>query len=337
MRVTAEKAILEHEGATRFAFAPDGKRFVVGDSTGRIVIRSADDGAALVTAQVPLVGAYEKRAHVHSIAWSPDGAYIATIDNATTVRLRRSEDLSVVSELDGFGALDHLAFGGPSGGGASFLAVANRELRIRAVPSLDEIRTMPIARKKLDTFDVYAIACAPRRPLVVTCDIGGYSEDERDTRIDSDAPRTGIFDIDNGTVRWLEKTEREEAVHFDRFRDRILTVSYANGTTIWSPDGTRLRYWWPYVSRKSGDYVPYAAHLAVAEPFLVTIPDRHARAKLTVDLWDPTSFASLASADFPKDEEVHAVAVSPDGSRIVTSMREPGTVRDHGIRLWRVD
>lgn len=334
MKISCALEILEHEGATRFAFAPDGSRFVVGDSTGRIVVRSSS-GTALVSAQVPPVGTYKKRATVHALAWSPDGAYIATIDNATTIRLRRSEDLSIVGELDGFGALDDLAFGG----GGSFLAIASRELRIRAVPSLEEIRTMPIARKTLDNFDVYAVACAPSGPLVVTCDTGGYSEDENDVKTDSDAPATALFDADAdaGTVRWFEKTGREEDVLFDRWRDRILTVSHENGTTIWSPNGTRVRSWWPYATRRNGDYVPYASCLAVAEPFLVTMPDRHVRTKLTVDLSDPTSFALLASADFVVDEEARSLAVSPDGTRIVTSMREPGTVRDHGIRLWRVD
>ena len=332
MKISAAFEILEHEGATRLAFSPDGTRFVVGDSTGRIVVRSSSDGAALVTAQVPPVGTYKKRAMVHALAWSPDGGYIATIDNVTTIRLRRSDDLSVVSELGGFGALDDLAFGG----GGSFLAVASRELRIVAVPALAEIRTMPIARKTLDNFDVYGVACPPRGSLVVTCDSGGYSEDENDTKTDSDVPATGLFDADTGTVRWLDKTGREEDVLFDRWRDRILTVSYQNGTTIWSPDGTRDRSWWPYASRRNGDYVPYASRLAVAEPFLVTMPDRHVRTKLTVDLWEPTSFELLASADFIVDEEARSLAVSPDGTRIVTSMREPGTVSDHGIRIWRV-
>lgn len=333
MKIAASAEITEHEGATRFAFAPDGARFVVGDSTGNIAVRSSADGAPLVSAHVPPVGQYVKRASLTAIAWSPDGALIATIENATIVRLRRSDDLSIVSELDGrFGALDALAFGD----GGAFLAVANRDLRIRKVPSLEEIRTMPIARKDLDTFDVHAVACAPSGSVVVTCDSGGYSEDENDVRTDSDAPAVGLFDISTGTVRWLAGTAREEDVCFDRWRDRIYTVSYELGTAVWSTAGALVRRWRPYESRRSGDYVPFARLLAVSEPHLATMPDRNARTHATIDLWSAYSFAHLASIDLPKDEEAHSLASSPDGTLLVTPMRKRGTVRDHGIRLCRV-
>lgn len=322
MRFDGSVEIREHEGGACVAFAPDGSRFVVGDQMGKIVVRTRD-GEALHSTQLPIPRQYAKHGLVSSIAWSPDGAYIASIDDAVTIRLRRADDLSVVTELGGFGALDGFVFGG----GGRFLAVANRTLRILRVPTLEVIRTMPIARKDLDTFDVSGITCAPHGTVVATCDTGGYSEDENDVKTDVDEPQTALFDTETGHVRWLAKAGRELSIRYDRWRDCLYTVSYENGTTVWSPDGQLVRRWRPYGPS-------FGAHLAVAEPFLATMPAWAARVKPTIDLWDPSTFALIARADLPPNEETGGLSPSPDGTRMVTSMRVPGTVRAHGLRLW---
>lgn len=334
MRLDGSIELREHEGATRIAFSLDGSRFAVGDSSGRIVVRSAEDGRVLASAQAPRIGEWLKKPSITGIAWSHDGRWIATADNCVALRLRRADDLEIVSELEGLGAFDVITFG--NGGGRAFIALAGRELHIRSLPDLSEIRTMPIERRRLDTFDVAAIACVPNRSLVVTVDSGGYSEDENDRRTDTDSPEIRLFDVETGEVSTFEPSDRETDVHWDPWRKRLYTVSYKNGTSVWSLDGKLLRRWLPYESRASGGYVPFGKHLAVTEDFLVTMPDRSARTKQTIDLWDPYSFSPISSTPYPPDEAGRLLGANHDGTLIVTPMRAGGSAFDHGIRLWRV-
>ena len=75
----------------------------------------------------------------------------------------------------------------------------------------------------------------------------------------------------------------------------------------------------------------------MCERFVVTIPDITYGGRLTLDLWDPTTYERLASTPLlegtPRlvllSDGPRFVSASPDGSRLVVPEPE-------GVRLWSV-
>lgn len=314
------------------AFSPDGQRFVAVDGAGAIVVRSRD-GESLLSVEAPPSGQWMKPS-VLSARWSPDGNLIATLENYV-LRLRSANDLSIVAEAKDV----------PNGSiafvdGGKLVVIADREISLREVPSLEERAKHMLERRPLPDFWVRAIASDPSSSSFVTCDDGGRASDEDDRTTDRDPPQATFFDFHAGAIRQIAIGDEHvlgDDVQFDRFRRRVYTVSYKEGVSTWSIDGGLVGRWKPYASRADRGYIPHAEHLAVSEPWLVTMPSMSAATRRTIDLWEPTSFAHLASAPLPEGNQPYFIAASPDGSRLVTPTEYAGHRGEHGLRIWRVN
>lgn len=318
-----------HDGLIpRVAFSPDGQRFAVGDGAGKLVVRSRT-GEALASAQSPPPGPH-LRPFVSSVAWSLDGRTIATMENHI-LRLRNADDLALVAE-----ALDtpigRIAF---TGGGA--ITLADRALSIRSVPTLDEIATVPLDRSGLADFDVSASTADPSSGLVVTCDPGGRESDEDDRTTARGSPQITFFDTSSAALGIaVDVGVLTDDVQLDPWRRCIYSISFEHGTSVWTPEAALVRRWRPYVARAVSGRIPFAEHLAISERYVATMPSMDAATARTIDLWEPTTRAHLASADLPEGERPYWLASSPDGSLIVTPTRVRGHCGEHGLRLWHV-
>jgi WD40 repeat protein len=311
-----------HEGETgHVRFSPDGERLLAGDAAGTLVLRSRS-GEVLASVRTPAARAGGKPC-VYGIAWSPDGRYVAAIESGVA-RLRRATDLGVVSERPE-AMYGPLAF---CNRGAALAIAVGTELRLLSVPDLAALATTPIQRRYLPEFYASGLTSDPDGTLVVTCDDGGREEDETCHAIDRDSPQLTLFDGATGKVLSVVGNELSYGVVFDPWRRRLYSVTY-RGVEIWSPDGTLLQRWEPYAARTSNDTRTFCQHVAISAGYLVTVPDGTWRTPRTIDLWDPETYAQLATLETPN--AAAWIAASPDGSMLVT----PADAMDGDHGLWR--
>lgn len=300
-------------------FSPDGSRFLLADES-RIVIYDRDGN---VVVETPLVK--EGLAiHVFGTAWAEDNARVATAENPM-LRLRDAADLSVVAERDiGRGPIAFCA-------GGSLLAIGDRRLYILDVPTLAERGALTLEWGDYDSFDIDHVVADPVGTLVAATDYGGYTDDEWGHAIDRGLPKLTLLDAATPTksTHDLTQTQPITELELDRWRQRFLVGNYQR-IVVRQLDSTPVTEWVPY------GRITVAA-LAVCERFVATLPDIRYSTSLTVDFWDPVTYAKLGRAPLLETTERMAllslptfVSASPDGSRLL--LPEPD-----GVRVWAVD
>lgn len=132
---------------------------------------------------------------------------------------------------------------------------------------------------------------------------------------------------------------------FDRWRNRLVTVSYTSGTSFFGRDLERVQRWKPYAARAEAadeggpprrPYIPHAKAFSACEAYLATMPDMDALTSRTIDLWDPTTLEHLATTPLPEGERPRWIALSPDGRMMITPTKDAGHRGPHPFRVWKV-
>ena len=320
--VLAPLALHPHDHPQRAVFSPDGARFLVADDA-RLVAYDRD-GVALVAIALTRT---RIAPHVFGLAWSPDGAYVATVEYAG-LRLRRASDLAVIAETTlGRGPVAFCMNG-------TRLAVASHSrLHILAVPSLADLGSLKLEWGDFQSFAIEEVVADPAGGFVAATDYGGWSEDDWGHTAERGEPKLTIVDATApGTaVRSLTQNQPITALELDLVRRRLLVGNY-HEVLVRDLATTPLVTWSAYGSTT-------IRALAVCEHYVATLPDiTMGRTPLSIDLWDPESYTRRAHVPFLADTPRATLlamrpwwlAPSPDGSRLVT--HEPGGVRVFAVK-----
>lgn len=325
MATLTSLALLPHVHPGRAVFSPDGQRFVLTDHE-HLVIHDRD-GAPLTRAA--LVSSNGLKPHVYGLAWSPDGAYIATAEGDAT-RLRSATDLSVVTETTTV-RMGPVAF--CARGERLAIGSVDNSLHVVTVPSLADLGSLELAWGSYDSFDIDHVVADPDGTFVAASDYGGWSEDEWGHTSDRGIPKVTILDADTPTksTHDLTQTKPITALELDRWRRRLLVGNYGR-VVVRALDTQIVAEWTAYPGATTDTTI---RAIAVCERYVATLPDiEYDRVPLAIDLWDPTSYTRIASVPFlagtPRMTLLGLrpwfVAPSPDGSRLVASVPEGARV-----------
>ena len=222
---------------------------------------------------------------VYGMAWASDDVHVAVAENPT-LRLRRVADLSVVAENEDL-RMGPVAF--CEGGRSLAIGAIDRRLHILEVPSLADRGSLDLECGDYDTFDIQHVVADPAGTFVAATDYGGHSDDEWGHTKGRGIPKLTLVDAATPTrsVRDLTQPQPITDLAFDRWRKRLLVGNYSR-IVVRDLDGALRTEWIPYGK-------PSVRALAVCERFVVTIPDITYGGRLTLDLWDPTTYEKLAS------------------------------------------
>lgn len=333
MRLVAGEVVAGHRSwITSVAFSPDGDGFVAGDHSGGLVVRErrgrAGHSGFEVTAKVQVApyGRYSRPA-IRSVAWSPDGGYVA-VEEGGNLRLRRSVDLAAIaSESSGGTAI------GIGGNGAWLALLGYRSVRVFELPGLT-LRAVHLIspRDEYEYFDVKALGVAPRGPLVAVSDDGGSDETAMGMRLRGGAPQVTLIDVDRGEpVAVIESSRYVNTLVFDPWRACLYSVTFED-IGVWQQDGQLLRRI-PLYPRDGSSGGPGTC---VATPSgIVTTGTVDGNRRATLDLWEPHGFELSASTQVPTGFPPNWIAAAPDGRTLLTP--ESIDRNNFGVRVWTVD
>ena len=262
------------------------------------------------------------------VAWSPDGACIAT-SGYNEVRLWRSSDLADVAHEKGVSG--QMAFCG----GGKWLAILHaRKVCVRSVPSLENVGVFEIDDGGYNNCDVDCLVADPAGSIIAVFDRGGYEDDDTNHISSSATPKMRLIAAERMSVE-SERTFHNRnpyQLEFDPWRHRILMLN-SERISIWSLSGEPL-----------GEFKPWAAlrerfgeggkAIAVSKDYVVSIVNV-GWPRQAIEFLDPLTFARLASTDLAPRVQFEWIAASPDGATLVTP--EPGAERTFGLQVWSVE
>ena len=319
------------ESLSRVAFSPDSQRFAAGDSKGRLIVRDRS-GAMVAETKVP---------SGHSatlVAWSPDGAYIATSCHKE-VRLWRSNDLVEVAHENGISG--QMAFCG----GGKWLAILDwRKLRLQSVPSLKNIAIFEIDDGGYNNCEADCLAADPAGSMIAVFDRGGYEDDDTNHISSSATPKMRLI----AAERMLVESERKFYSHnpyqleFDPWRRRILILNDEK-IGVWPLTGEPFRQFnpWTALRKRFGDG---GKAIAVSKDYVVSIV-KTGWPHQAIEFLDPLTFDRLASTNLPPRVQIEWIAASPDGVTLVTPERGADDAyyvggawhNKFGLQIWSVE
>lgn len=308
------------EALSRVAFSPDSQRFAAADAKGRLLVRNRT-GAVVAKSQVP---------SGHSatlVAWSPDGAHIATSCH-NGVRLWRSDDLVEVAHEKGGG---QMAFGG----GGKWLAVLDwRTLRLQSVPSLKNIGTFKIDDGGYNNCDADCLAADPAGSMIAVFDRGGYEDDDTNHVVSSATPKMTLVAAEKMSVESVREfhSRNPYQLEFDPWRRRILILNDQK-ISVWSLAGEPFCDFDPWAAIR-GRFGEGGRAIAVSKDYVVSIVKTKAPTPV-IEFLDPWTFGRLASVDLRQKVEPAWIAASPDGAAVVTP--EPSVDGKFGVQIWSVE
>jgi WD40 repeat protein len=303
----------------RASFAPDGERFVAGDLSGGLMVRTRG-GEITAKLRVPPAGQYSKP-QVRAVAWSPDGSRIA-VNEYGGVRLRRPADLLEEAEAKSIGT-GPLAFGG---GGRWLAVLAQSSVYVRGIPAFDALGLHVLSRGTFEYFTADTLAADPHGSLIAAGDDGGCDETAMGARTAQGEPQVTLIDAERGIpIGAIERGHPVFGLAFDPWRGRLLCVLHRD-VGAWSRTGEAIARFAPYPNA-------YARGLAVSERWIATAPDTGDRAR--IDFFDPETYERLATVDLPGPISPSWIAASPDGRTFVTP--EIPKNRDFAVRIWIVE
>jgi hypothetical protein len=309
------------------AFSPDGARLLSGDMAGWLIVRERrGEGAGarfetVARVRVPAAGPYSAP-QVRAVAWpAAPGDLVATHEHGE-VRVRRAGDLAEVH------ALPHVGTGAiaAGGGGAWLAALSGASVYVLGFPGLERRGLHLLVRGGFEYFHVRALAAEAAGARLAVADDGGRDETAMAMVLRSGEPRVTLLDAERGAVAGaIEDGSYVHRLAWDAWRSRWIAVTYAD-VGVWSADGEPVGRFRPYEGRT------HARAVAVAERWIATTPSR-AAGDAGVDLWNPVTFAHLASVRL--GHGVEWVVASPDGRAFLTP--ELPAAGDFAIRAWSVE
>ncbi len=304
------------------SFSPDGERFVAGDLAGGLIVRSRE-GDLLAKTTVEAAGPYSKP-QVRSVAWSPDGSRIA-VHEYGAVRLRGADDLVEEAHQKNLGS-GRLAF---AGGGEWLAALSASSVAIRGVPALDDQGLHLLARGGYEYFTCDSLTADPDGPLIAVGDDGGCDETAMGMKLARGEPQVTL--IDAGKKAIVGAVERGHPIYdlvFDRWRRRLLVLTFGGEVGIWSPDGAPVTRFTPYPGM-------YVKALAVCERWIATVCNSSPPVIPTLEFWDPSTYERLDSVTLSRRTGPSWIVASPDGRTLV--MPEYPVNRDLPVGIWSVE
>lgn len=329
MRIVQGEAAGGHgRGIEAPAFSPDGARIVSGDRQGWLIVRERrGEGAGtrfetVARVRVPAAGQFS-RPEVRSVTWpSVPGDLIAAHERAS-IRVRRADDLAEVRALQvGTGPI---AVGG---GGRWLAALGDAWVYVVGFPDLDQRGYHALYRGDFEYFHVHELAADPAGSLLAVSDDGGRDETAMAMVLRSGEPQVTLLDAERGAVAGaIEEGKHVSQLAWDRWRSRWIAATFGREVNAWSAAGEPAGRFRPYENT-------YVRTLAVAERWIATAAS-HAHNHATFDLWEPETFAHLASVRFAVGYAPGWIVPSPDG-RIFLTPAIPGD-RDPLIRVWSVE
>lgn len=296
----------------RGSLSSDGDRFVVGDDSGQLTTWARDaSGRFTLRARVsvPPAGAYS-RPTVRNTACAPDGAFIAA-EEYVYVRLRRFDDLSVISEKR-CGADRVLELGAPG-----FL-VAGSWLA----------RTPDLKESSLHPGDVSCAAVLPWCGLVATAVDRPYEETAMAMRTWEGTAPVQLVDLATGrTVRTLLDDATLCAIAVDEVRRRVLLASYgAEPIVLYDEVGTRLGS----LGQRSGP----TEHLLVRDDWILSVPNTVG--EVALDFWDAASLEPLGTASLERQFTPPWVAASAR-TLVIPELPSGDAGERFALREWRIE
>ena len=317
-----EVAALRHSKVRQVVWSPAGDRFVVSDASEVAIY--GRDGERLVE-QALVRGKVDP--FVFGTAWSPDGAYIATAEYGP-LRLRDATDLSVIATVEHLG-IARVAF---CEGGKALVTGPQTDLHVVDVPSLADRGFLKLEHGgPYQSFDIDHVVADPAGTFVAASDYGGYSDDDGGHTAERGVPELTIVDSRAPTAAVHQLAQRQPITDLvlDPWRRRLLVGNYGR-IVVRGLDAALVTEWAPY-----GKTTVKA--ISVCERYVATMPDISWGGQPRVELWDPTTYARIASAPVLEGIErmvllgplAWAAEPSPDGSRLVV-------VEPAGVRVFKV-
>lgn len=314
---------LPREKPRHVAWSPAGDRFVIAGATTLAIYTR--DGELLRERALEPDGRLDPV--VFGLAWSPDGAHIATAEYGP-LRLRRADDLSVIATAEHRG-IGRIAF---CEGGRALVAGPNTTLHVLEVPTLADRGSLRLEiGGPYESFDIDHLVADAGGTFVAAADYGGYSDDEWGHTAERGVPKLTLLDSTKPSVEVRQLMQRQPITELalDPWRRRVLVGNYRL-VVVRDLAGEQVTEWTPYDK-------PDVNAIAVCERYVVTMPDLAWGAEPTVDLWDPVSYARLGGVRVMEGIEREvlrqplgwAAEPSPDGSRIVV-------VEHGGASIWAV-
>jgi WD40 repeat protein len=328
MRIVSGEAVGGHGGAIEPpAFSPDGARLVSGDREGWLMVRERRGegaGARFETTariRVPAAGPYS-RPQVRAVAWPPGGDLVATHEY-DGLHVRRAADLSEVRALPNVGK-------GPisvGGGGTWLAALSGESVHVLGFPGLERRGFHVLSRGGFEYFHLGELATDPAGAWLAVSDDGGRDETAMAMVLRSGEPQVTLLDAERGAVVGaIESGTYVNRLAWDPWRLHWIAATHGD-VGVWSAAGEPVRRFRPYEKTR-------ADTIAVAERWIATAA-RHAYNDATVDLWEPATFAHLASVRLANGIPPGWIVASPDGRTFLTPEIPVG--RDFAIGVWSVE
>jgi hypothetical protein len=293
------------------AFAPDGRRFVAGDRSGRLIVRERrGDGFAIAAElRVPPAGR-SSHPEVRGVAWSPSAELIATQERGA-IRLRHPRDLAEVARALHVGD-GPLGFGG-DGGWLAALGAGN--LAILDVPGLARRDTVALKRGDHEYFAADTLAVGG--DLAAAADDGGSDETAMGLTTRSGAPAVTVVEVGPGARRRvIEPGGPVAALAIDPWRRLVVVATFDGDVALWSATGELVRRGRPV----AGTHV---RALCVTESGYLLAPDQHARLVLVTP-----ELEELVAAEVPGGLAPSWIVATRAGDTILTP------AADSGIRVF---
>ncbi|MBL8920186.1 MAG: hypothetical protein JNJ54_15070 [Myxococcaceae bacterium] len=298
----------------RGSLSRDGNRFVVGDDSGQLTTweRGANGRFALrARIVVPPAGAHSRPA-VRNTACAPAGDVIAS-EEYVWVRLRRFDDLSVLSERLCGGAQRVLDLGAPG-----FLVAGNWMLK---TPDLKE--------GALHSGEVCGAAVLPWSNQVVTTVERPSEETAMAMRTWQGTAPVQLVDLATGRpVRTLLDDTVLAALAVDEARRRVLFATYGDAPiAVYDESGAQL----PSLGQRSGR----TELLLVRDDWILSVPNAVGR-EVSVDCWDAASLEPLGKASLQRQFSPPWIAASAR-TLVIPDLPagEPGA--RFAVREWSID
>lgn len=329
MRIVPGEAVGGHgRGINAPAFSPDGARLVSGDGQGWLMVRERrGEGAGtrfetVARVRVPAAGAFS-HPQVRAVAWPAAPGDLVAAHEHGSIRVRRADDLREVH------ALPHVGTGpiAAGGGGRWLAALSEASVYVLGFPGLDRRGYHVLDRGGFEYFFTEMLAADPAGPWIAVRDDGGRDETAMAMVLRSGEPQVTLVDAERGGIAGaIAEGEYVRGLAFDRWRSRWVAAGYRD-VGVWTAAGEPVGRFRPY------EMTPVRA-LAVAEHWIATSAS-HAHDHATLDLWDPDTFAHLASVTLERGVAAGWIVPSPDGRLLLT----PGfpVERDFTIHVWLVE
>jgi WD40 repeat protein len=331
----------EHPGMTAAAFRPDGRQLAVAPRDGG-GIELWDPRA--VERRLRLAG---NAGLVTEIAYSPDGTLVAaafkTADQQGEVRVWTSDAGDLLATLGDIGRGAERVVFGPDGSrllttsgdatvavwnprtGERLMSTASRYegtfIDAAAVFGLGGRRVAYRSAALLDT-DTGAIAVSLRPQGHVTCLAASPDGLTLATGLAIGAVNVSDFETGRQHTKLLGHTRPVRAIAFSRDGTRIATGAEDGSARLWDADSGPS----PRVAVRE-----FTGHEGAVETVLFSPDGRRvvtASRDETVRIWDVETGQDLCTLPAPRDFP-RAVAVSPDGTLLVTAATGAG-----GTRIW---